>query len=51
MTKFNAEDFTTCEMCGKDSADKEGYCAECEHTTHQCEDNCRSYGCRERRQC
>jgi hypothetical protein len=33
MTKFSAEDFTTCEMCGKDSADGRGYCAECDYTT------------------
>lgn len=24
---------TTCEMCGKDSADQKGYCMECDYTT------------------
>lgn len=27
--------FTTCEQCGKDSANEKGYCAECDYTTAQ----------------
>lgn len=35
--KFTAKDFTTCEMCWKDSAKYDAfgmsYCAECDHYT------------------